>query len=126
MSRPRELGICTGAQGLRLESIAKYRELIALVEADGDALLDGTCVVAAGSGWARFGALARDYLDSAVFKEKAASTQEIYRRVLDQLSAEPGHPQQYLGGPYGAGSFQTFQWLGEKLDTISFRGISRR
>ena len=38
-----------------------------------------------------FGALVRDYLDSAAFKEKAASTQEIYRRVLDQLSLEHGH-----------------------------------
>src|SRR3954470_630078 len=37
-----------------------------------------------------FGALALAYLASATFKEKAASTQTLYRRVLDNLSAENG------------------------------------
>jgi hypothetical protein len=37
-----------------------------------------------------FGALVSDYLASASFKEKAARTQALYRRVLDKLSAENG------------------------------------
>jgi integrase len=37
-----------------------------------------------------FGALANDYLGSATFREKAASTQALYRRILDKLSAENG------------------------------------
>jgi integrase len=35
-----------------------------------------------------FGALVNDYLASAAFKEKAESTQALYRRVLDKLCAE--------------------------------------
>lgn len=37
-----------------------------------------------------FGALVREYLASASFKEKANSTQTLYRRALDKLSAESG------------------------------------
>lgn len=37
-----------------------------------------------------FGALTNDYLASATFKEKAASTQALYRQILDKLSTENG------------------------------------
>ena len=37
-----------------------------------------------------FGALVGEYLASAAFREKAPSTQTLYRRILDKLSAENG------------------------------------
>ncbi len=71
------------------EFMGRYHALLRSVEQGGDTVqpVDDRRNFLTGS----FGALVRDYLDSAVFKEKADSTQEIYRRVLDQLSIEHGH-----------------------------------
>ena len=43
-----------------------------------------------------FGALVRDYLDSAAFKQRAKGTQRIYRRIIEQLSREHGHKALHL------------------------------
>jgi enterobacteria phage integrase len=70
------------------EFMARYHELVAAVEhGEETPALSDRRAFRAGS----FGALVRDYLASACFKEKAQSTQDLYGRILDQLSAEHGH-----------------------------------
>jgi hypothetical protein len=74
------------------EFMARYHELVAAVaQGEETPALSDRRDFRPGA----FGALVRDYLASAGFKEKAQSTQELYRRILDQLSAEHGHKSIY-------------------------------